>query len=102
MTLLPIHSLSQEQLGFHPCYICGFYICRIIGKASSTGFKNLKIASEIEPSTHKAPHSDSEYCRQSFILTYSRGFSWQVLFCLEFRLVPKLVPLCFFSHLAAD
>lgn len=75
VTLLPMHSLSQEQLGFHPCYMCGFYICRIIGKTSSTGFKSLKIANEIEPSTHEAPHSDPEYCPQRFILTYARDLS---------------------------
>ena len=73
VTLLPVHSLSQEQLGFHLCYMCVFYICRIIGKTSSTGFNNLKIATEVEPSTHEAPHSDSEYCRQRSVLTDARG-----------------------------
>lgn len=71
VTLLPIHSRGQEQLGFHLRYICGFYTCRIIGKTSCTGFKNLKIANGIEPSTQEAAHSDSEYSHQRFVLTYS-------------------------------
>lgn len=71
VTLLPIHSRGQEQLGFHLRYICAFYTCGIIGKTSCTGFKNLKIANGIEPSTQEAAHSDSEYSRQRFVLTYS-------------------------------
>ena len=35
----------------------------------------MKSADEIEPSTHEAPHLDSEHCHQRFVLTWARDLS---------------------------